>query len=488
MNLLFKHFYSLIDNFNSRRRPLFYLHSYGYLLVFSFLTFVLIEGITSTAGDTSYYTNVSSPSSGSAAPAFVNSSCNVLSNHELDAGTDPWFLYLEPGPNAATYTIDNTGQLSGANSAHINISSTSGISSDIKFGQDSLDIYQGEQYAYAFSAKASINRSIEVSIHDSEAPYTVYSTQLINLTTSATDYGPFSFFAPASDLTATIVFSLGSVTGDVFLDDIEFYHSSCDHIISGRVFNDIDKDGILDSGEPIQSGTSIKFFKDNNQDGAYDAADTYLASTLTDANGIYFLPVFPGTNQYISQQIDDSSDDAEEAGIGASSFSIGDVVLVSTDIELSYDTANGMGIQTAGLRFEDIDIPPAASIVDARLIFTAQAPTSGNPPNNSTTTFNIQIQNHPDPPSFSNTPFDISSRTTTSETINWTPANWTEGSTYSSPPINTLVQKIIDRPDWASGNNIVLLTSGSNLGGRTAFSFDENPANAPVLSISYLLP
>ena len=64
------------------------------------------------------------------------------------------------------------------------------------------------------------------------------------------------------------------------------------------------------------------------------------------------------------------------------------------------------------------------------------------------------------------------------------PAWDTAGQTHQSPSLVPIVQELIDRPGWASGNALVVLVSGT--GRRTARSYDANPAKAPLLHIDYV--
>ena len=48
-----------------------------------------------------------------------------------------------------------------------------------------------------------------------------------------------------------------------------------------------------------------------------------------------------------------------------------------------------------------------------------------------------------------------------------------------------MLQQVVDRSGWASGNALVLLVTGT--GERTAESFDGGTAKAPVLHIVWTL-
>ena len=56
----------------------------------------------------------------------------------------------------------------------------------------------------------------------------------------------------------------------------------------------------------------------------------------------------------------------------------------------------------------------------------------------------------------------------------------------ASSDIAPLIQEIVDRPGWASGNAIAVLVTGS--GERVAESFDGDPGGAPLLRVEYAPP
>ena len=74
-------------------------------------------------------------------------------------------------------------------------------------------------------------------------------------------------------------------------------------------------------------------------------------------------PVVAGT---IEVQVNSSSDDAEENGSGS-------VSLTSSDLEMVFEKVDN---QTIGIRFNGVNIPPAASILNAEIQFTVDEATS----------------------------------------------------------------------------------------------------------------
>jgi hypothetical protein len=57
------------------------------------------------------------------------------------------------------------------------------------------------------------------------------------------------------------------------------------------------------------------------------------------------------------------------------------------------------------------------------------------------------------------------------------------GSDQQTSDINPIVQEIVDRQEWSSGNSLAVIISGT--GRRSAESFDGDAAGAPVLHVEY---
>ena len=63
---------------------------------------------------------------------------------------------------------------------------------------------------------------------------------------------------------------------------------------------------------------------------------------------------------------------------------------------------------------------------------------------------------------------------------------WTRNATYQTPNMSNVVQEIVNRGGWSSGNAMVFIISGS--GHRTAESYDGSTSKAPLLHIEYAAP
>jgi hypothetical protein len=81
----------------------------------------------------------------------------------------------------------------------------------------------------------------------------------------------------------------------------------------------------------------------------------------------------------------------------------------------------------------------------------------------------------------------MSTRPRTTAAIAWTPSPWTlvseAGVNQRTPDLTPVVQEIVGRPGWASGNALALIITGT--GHRTARAYDGKPAGAPLLHLEY---
>jgi hypothetical protein len=171
----------------------------------------------------------------------------------------------------------------------------------------------------------------------------------------------------------------------------------------------------------------------------------------------------------VERRIAVGSDDAEENASGS-------MYLDSSDLELVYDGSN----QEVGLRYTNVTIPRGATITFAYVRFEADELQSE--------TTNLLIQgeaaDHPVTFSASNR---VSTRVRTLAGASWAPAAWTlvgeAGANERTPDLSGVVQEIVSRPGWASGNEMAFVLSGT--GHRTARSYEGRAAGAALLHVEF---
>jgi secreted PhoX family phosphatase len=181
------------------------------------------------------------------------------------------------------------------------------------------------------------------------------------------------------------------------------------------------------------------------------------------------------------------SDDAEQ------SLANNAMDLTSSDLEITTENSD----QLIGLRFDGLNIPAGATILDAYLQFQVDESTTSG-----TVNVAIVVENSVNPSTFSSLPNDIGGRNYS----NVAPVLWDSiapwgtvgqsGLDQRSPSVASLVQDRVNQPNWAAGNAIVfglvqpavISIPGytANTGKRTAESL--NGSAAPQLVVEYLEP
>jgi len=137
-----------------------------------------------------------------------------------------------------------------------------------------------------------------------------------------------------------------------------------------------------------------------------------------------------------------------------------------------------IGVHLVGLRFRNVKIPQGATVTSAHIYFTADAS------NNEDCTFTIAAENtgHADPIATSTN--NLSNRPATAS-VTWTPDPWeSDENNYSTPDLSGIVNQIVARPDWSSGNAILFLIDGETPK-RAAEPRNAGSGYAPVLRITY---
>jgi Tfp pilus assembly protein PilV len=131
--------------------------------------------------------------------------------------------------------------------------------------------------------------------------------------------------------------------------------------------------------------------------------------------------------------------------------------------------------------FTNVAVPQGSEIETANIDFFASES------NSVFTALTIFGEDTGSPAGFTTALYDISGRTKTQAVVPWVdvPA-WQSGQSYQTPDIRRVIQEIVDRPDWVSGSDIVILIHSDNMyGERNAVAYDDNPVLAPKLSIEY---
>ena len=150
----------------------------------------------------------------------------------------------------------------------------------------------------------------------------------------------------------------------------------------------------------------------------------------------------------------------------------------SSDIEIPKD---GNRDQLVGLRFIDLAIPQGSVIEEAEIEFEVDQYRSGN------VTVRIEGENVDNSVRIRERTRDLSNRARTTAPITWVnPPASGQNAKVKTPDISTLVQQIVDRGGWSSGNAMTFLFSGISGSGKREFeSYNGEPAAAPKLRVVY---
>jgi len=193
---------------------------------------------------------------------------------------------------------------------------------------------------------------------------------------------------------------------------------------------------------------------------------------------ISIMTPYYSQTEIFTAQVSQSSDDAEE------SEDTSQVLLESSDLELVFDDFSDQNNQTVGIRFSEVTIPSTAIIQNAYIQFYA------DDTGDIDTDVTIYGEAAALSQTFLDTPGNISRRTKTNSSVNWSIPEWSDahegGLDERSPDISILVEEIIKNNGWLSGNAMTFIVTGT--GSREAESFDGIPQEAPILVVEYTLP
>ncbi len=237
--------------------------------------------------------------------------------------------------------------------------------------------------------------------------------------------------------------------------------------------------------ETVVTGSAVRY---NSQHGAMRGAATEnglllefinVSGDVIDSYQVGDAPPTPTptptlpapSSDVIDVRVANGNDDVEERE------SDGDMYLTSSDLEI-VDDSEYFGDQSVGLRFQNIGVPQNATIEAAYLEFVVEAI------NNGQTDVQIRGESADNAPPFTTADSNLSNRTTTNTVVNWSIPAWeTKGVQVQSPELKTVVQEIVNRPNWAAYNNMVFVLTGS--GERAAESYEGASSLAPLLHIEY---
>ena len=331
----------------------------------------------------------------------------------------------------------------------------------------------GKRVAESFEGKAGAAPLLHIEYQDAPVsePTTTYAITATDAThpEGNTDTTPFTFTITRSgDTTVSSEVSYavtgsgadaadaGDFGGALPAETVIFAANEISRIITIDVSGDVDAEA--------DEGFTVTLSAPSAGSAIVTASDT---ATIVNDDG---TPVVPPEPTVFEVRVSASSDDAEEKASGSVSLS-------SSDLELIDDR----GAQTVGIRFAGIEVPQGAVIVNAYLQFQVDEKDAG------AATLEIRGEAVDDALTFSSSAFDITSRSVTSASAAWSPADWNTvgdaGTDQQTSNLTAVVQEIVDRIDWSPANAMAFMIGGA--GKRVAESFDGKAGAAPLLHIEY---
>lgn len=187
------------------------------------------------------------------------------------------------------------------------------------------------------------------------------------------------------------------------------------------------------------------------------------------------ITIYVGSiSETITSIVSGTNDDAEEHQ------SSGAMYMNSSDLELVYD-GTSKGNQHIGMLFRNLTIPTNATITNAYIQFTTDETNSG------ATSLAIKVQDASNASDITTQSYNITSRSYYNQSVAWSPSEWNSvgasGAAQRTPDLKALVQYVVNKTDWKSGNSIMFYISGT--GERTAESYDGSTSGAPKLIVTY---
>ncbi len=212
---------------------------------------------------------------------------------------------------------------------------------------------------------------------------------------------------------------------------------------------------------PIFTVQSVKpnilIILDNSGSMNFNAYGTYPrdGGTVTDA---------PYSCGEVDVRVAQSKDDAEEDTDNQTCW------YNSTDLDHGgFSAASNDAL--LGIRFQRVGIPQGATITSAYIEYEAYATSTTAP---ASTSFTIVGEASDHAAQFTSANANISGRADTTASVAWNNvAAWTTGNTYQTPDLTSIVQVIVNRDGWSSGNAMVFKISGT--GKRDATAYDDGP-------------
>lgn len=215
---------------------------------------------------------------------------------------------------------------------------------------------------------------------------------------------------------------------------------------------------IMESIDMVSGSNRKSYSSDDGSSRSPQLVLTYDESTATGCIRDKFI-----------YQVDSQKNNAEEKSNGYQ----------STGSELTFYTYDN---KYTAVRFKNINLPNGADVLNAYLEFTAYQ--NGY---SSGAKMTIRGANEDDADDFSPYPrYYLRDKPKTSATVNWTNIpSWKKKGVYQSPSVTSIVQEIVNRPGWDTGNEMMFIMSDFNSAKRGGYTYNGKPSGATRLVIEF---
>jgi hypothetical protein len=152
---------------------------------------------------------------------------NLITNGGFETSLSPWsFILGSAATGTATAALSTQQVVSGASSVDVDVTAVTSPSYGVDLEQSPLPVHSGTTYTVQFWAKADSSHIMQVELQGGAPSYALYGYfQTFTIGTSWQLYSA-SFVSPVTATDARLEFHFASSTGNVWLDDVQFFGTS----------------------------------------------------------------------------------------------------------------------------------------------------------------------------------------------------------------------------------------------------------------------
>ena len=233
--------------------------------------------------------------------------------------------------------------------------------------------------------------------------------------------------------------------------------------ISGTVFEDNNMDGVLNGGESGPTGATVNLYEDQNNNGIRDAGEPLVQSTTTTAGGVYSFATnssTPPSDVTISNKVVDNDSWQNSSG---------------TNFTSDYESGT---VRYKGYRWTNLNIPANAIITSATVRVSGY---SGGGINVA-----IRAEDLNAPPNYSSANNYLSTRSVTSNSVNWSVPSLSNNVNYTSPDFTSVVQQVVNNNGGLTHLSLIL---SNTTGTWITWNLDDGVSSKyQRLDLSYTIP